>query len=92
MKEKASVDCCILCRTKTIDELNYGPLYSDDKIAAHLYCMLFAPGLPQNGSDGDGFEGFLIEDIKTEAKRVKPLKCKFCGKNGANLGKFSTLY
>ncbi|KAL7035365.1 hypothetical protein ACKWTF_008340 [Chironomus riparius] len=86
MMEKASFDCCILCKTKTLDELNYGELYSDENIAAHLFCMLFGPGLLQNGSDNEGFEGFLQEDIRTEARRVQPLKCRFCKQRGANLG------
>ncbi|XP_070496163.1 G2/M phase-specific E3 ubiquitin-protein ligase-like isoform X2 [Chironomus tepperi] len=48
--------------------------------------MLFAPGLLQNGSDNDGFGGFLHEDIRAEAIRIRPLRCKYCNKKGANLG------
>ena len=40
MTEKDNSNCCILCKTKIIDELNYGPLYSERNIAAHLYCLV----------------------------------------------------
>lgn len=43
--ENRIANCCILCKTKTIDELNYGPMYSDENIAVHLYCMVINQNL-----------------------------------------------
>lgn len=40
----------------------------------------------QKGEDTDGIEGFLLEDIKQEAARVKRLTCYHCLKKHANLG------
>uniref|UniRef100_A0A7M5URW6 Uncharacterized protein n=1 Tax=Clytia hemisphaerica TaxID=252671 RepID=A0A7M5URW6_9CNID len=65
-----------------------GTFFQDQNsnIAAHQFCLLFSAGLPQAGEDNEGFEGFLVADILKEVQRVSKLICKFCGRNGANLG------
>lgn len=50
------------------------------------FFQLFAPTLYQRGSDEEGIFGFLIQDIKKEAKRVMKLKCFYCHSRQANLG------
>jgi hypothetical protein len=55
-------------------------------ILIHLFNQLFSPGLPQNGEDDDGYEGFMLSDIIKEVRRVTRLKCFYCKKRGANLG------
>lgn len=39
----------------------------------------------QNGNDNEGFDGFLIKDIKETAKKIKTQVCEYCKKKNANL-------
>ncbi|RWS28674.1 putative serine/threonine-protein kinase nek3-like protein [Leptotrombidium deliense] len=52
-------------------------------ISCHYYCLLFACGLRQGGEDEEGILGFLVDDIRTEARRGNRLNCRFCKKKGA---------
>ena len=78
---------CYLCGLDEDDPLNYGDLKHCTKngreIYAHNFCLLFSCNLEQNGSDEEGINGFLIEDIEKEKRRGGLLICKFCGKKGA---------
>ncbi|KAG5682615.1 hypothetical protein PVAND_011958 [Polypedilum vanderplanki] len=77
---------CNLCKCSETNQLRYGDFYEYQDLTVHHYCLLFAPGLPQNGQDDEGIEGFLTDDIRREIKRVKLIKCCFCKRTGANLG------
>lgn len=39
----------------------------------------------QNGTDTEGFSGFLFEDILKTAKSFKKVRCNYCKKTGANV-------
>ncbi|KAG5681657.1 hypothetical protein PVAND_011071 [Polypedilum vanderplanki] len=86
IKELGTNKTCQLCRSSENDEIRYGKLYEYEDLIVHHFCLLFAPGCPQNGKDEEGIEGFLPQDVKKEIKRVRNLICCFCKKNGANLG------
>ena len=38
-----------------------------------MFLQFFASGLCQNGEDVEGFDGFLLDDIKAEKDRAKKL-------------------
>ena len=40
--------------------------------------QFFASGLPQRGEDDEGFDGFLIKDIKKEISRSRRLVSQMC--------------
>ena len=48
--------------------------------SAHYFCLLFAPGLEQGGTDEEGIKGFLPNDILKEWRRGSRLKCQYCEK------------
>ena len=48
--------------------------------SAHYFCLLFAPGLEQVGTDEEGIKGFLPNDILKEWRRGSRLKCQYCEK------------
>jgi hypothetical protein len=65
-----------------------GPLPGDVLLAgpgltAHHFCLLFSSGLGQQGAEGEGLRGFLLQDVRREAKRGARLKCVYCRKKGA---------
>ena len=66
--------------------LKLGPLYQFGYCAAHLYCLMFSAGLDQNGSDDQGINGFLAQDIVREWRRGSMLKCCYCKEKYATIG------
>jgi len=77
---------CVLCAKKDDNELLFGQFYTNGKLSAHYFCLLFASGLFQRPTDDVGIMGFPISDIKKEVKRGRQLKCFKCHKRGATLG------
>lgn len=83
----AGRNICRLCRLEPNEEV-FGKFFVDLEtgFSVHQYCMFFSSGLAQHGEDDEGFDGFLIKDIKREISRAKRLRCYFCGKRGATIG------
>lgn len=83
----AGRNICRLCRQERNEEV-FGKFFVDLEtgFSVHQYCMFFSSGLAQHGEDDEGFDGFLIKDIKREISRAKRLRCYFCGKRGATIG------
>lgn len=79
-------DECCFCQFNSKEVYELGELTKCQDVAAHFYCLLFAPGLTQNGQPHEGIEGFLLDDIRKELKRGKLLKCSYCSKRGAVVG------
>lgn len=76
---------CYLCKSKENDEVKFGEFMTRGKISVHYFCLLLSSNLMQNGTDEDGFLGFLRRDIQLEALRVKSLDCCYCKKPWANI-------
>lgn len=81
----SATECCF-CHQMEDSEL--GVFFQNEEacIAAHQFCLLFSSGLAQNGEDNEGFDGFLLKDIKKEVQRASKITCKFCKSNGASSG------
>ncbi|XP_054162580.1 G2/M phase-specific E3 ubiquitin-protein ligase-like [Oppia nitens] len=77
---------CIFCGYVTKNKYFLGKLMTRGDISAHYYCILFSPGLQQNGRIDEGFKGFLEEDIQKEVRRGRQLFCTYCHKRGAVIG------
>ncbi|XP_029195769.2 uncharacterized protein LOC114961283 [Acropora millepora] len=78
---------CRLCKQEANEE-HFGKFFVEKQsgFSVHQYCMFFSSGLAQRGEDDEGFDGFLIKDIKKEITRAKRLRCNFCKKPGASIG------
>ncbi len=76
----------MFCRTNVKNKYHLGKLITKEDISAHYYCVLFAPGLKQNGDLNQGIDGFLVDDIKKEVRRGSRLSCSYCRKSGAVIG------
>lgn len=91
-QDKQIENVCIFCQLNEDNEFKYGKLYrledadNGRMITAHHYCLFFASGLCQKGSDNEGIQGFLANDIQKEVSRASRLKCSFCMKKGASVG------
>ncbi|KAL9962985.1 hypothetical protein ACROYT_G032144 [Oculina patagonica] len=90
LKEEDDIEdskVCKLCKEGPDEEL-FGKYFVDETsgFSVHQYCMFFASGLAQRGEDDEGFDGFLIQDIKKEISRSKRLRCNFCKKPSATIG------
>lgn len=90
IQDKQGTKICILCHQANVNELLHGPFQTYRNISAHFYCLLFASGLCQRGSDHDGIHGFLEPDILMECRRGSKLNCARCRKPGATVGCAST--
>ena len=84
--ESKNVTTCCFCQGLPDTELGKFFENEEENVACHQFCMFFASGLPQRGTDNEGFDGFLFPDIKKEVKRVSKVPCKFCKKLGASAG------
>jgi len=65
---------CRLCKQEANEE-HFGKFFVEKQsgFSVHQYCMFFSSGLAQRGEDDEGFDGFLIKDIKKEITRAKRL-------------------
>ncbi|CAH3199089.1 unnamed protein product, partial [Porites evermanni] len=65
---------CRLCKEGPNEEV-FGKFFTakEDGFSVHQYCLLFASGLAQRGEDDEGFDGFLMTDIKKEISRSRRL-------------------
>lgn len=85
--QSVSEDCCILCKSSVDDGQRLGEKRTLDDVTIHYFCALFASGLHQNGErDAEGIWGFLLDDIRGEARRARRLTCAFCKQCGASVG------
>ncbi|XP_002166667.2 PHD finger protein 7 isoform X1 [Hydra vulgaris] len=80
-----STECCFCGESENSE---YGTFFQskESNIAAHQFCLFFSAGLPQNGDDAKGFDGFLFTDIVKEVQRCFNITCKICHKKGASSG------
>uniref|UniRef100_A0AAX7TXN6 PHD-type domain-containing protein n=1 Tax=Astatotilapia calliptera TaxID=8154 RepID=A0AAX7TXN6_ASTCA len=58
----------------------------EHKLSVHYFCLLTSCGVYQRGEEDEGIFGFLVEDIKQEARRSARLTCFGCKKKGACVG------
>ncbi|KAK3543933.1 hypothetical protein QTP70_031838 [Hemibagrus guttatus] len=78
--------CCILCK-RTYETNITGPLSCKQGTTAHQNCLLYASGIYcKNSPSFDDLFGFDVEDVETEARRGRKLRCCSCGKTGATSG------
>ncbi|XP_068807285.1 PHD finger protein 7-like [Struthio camelus] len=82
---KSREDECVLCRRAHSDPDVYGQTCREDSLCAHEFCLYFAEGLYQRGTDEDGFCRFLPGDIRQAVKRTARKTCCVCGKMGATV-------
>ncbi|XP_037067895.1 PHD finger protein 7-like [Pollicipes pollicipes] len=75
---------CNLCGSSCDAPLLYGELLRKREIVCHHFCLLFSQGLPQNGSDHEGLQGFKLPDIRKEIKKSARKVCHFCQRRGAH--------
>ena len=76
----------MFCKSHLKNKYWLGKMMSREGINAHYYCILFSPGLQQNGEINEGFKGFLVPDINKEVRRGGQLSCSYCRKKGAVIG------
>ncbi|XP_005177404.3 uncharacterized protein LOC101897555 [Musca domestica] len=82
------IDTCFLCKSSNKDDIQYGDFLRSEEMemGVHTFCLYLSSNLTQNGTDEEGFLGFLIDDIKKEEIRISHLKCFYCRKKYANIG------
>ncbi|XP_006785937.1 G2/M phase-specific E3 ubiquitin-protein ligase [Neolamprologus brichardi] len=81
-------ECCALCRCSDDDPAMFGEKVTleEHKLSVHYFCLLTSCGVYQRGEEDEGIFGFLVEDIKQEARRSARLTCFGCKKKGACVG------
>uniref|UniRef100_A0AAX7UPB2 PHD-type domain-containing protein n=1 Tax=Astatotilapia calliptera TaxID=8154 RepID=A0AAX7UPB2_ASTCA len=79
---------CALCRCSDDDPAMFGEKVTlkEHKLSVHYFCLLTSCGVYQRGEEDEGIFGFLVEDIKQEARRSARLTCFGCKKKGACVG------
>ncbi|XP_017485165.1 PREDICTED: dentin sialophosphoprotein-like isoform X2 [Rhagoletis zephyria] len=77
---------CELCALDRRDTIRYGEFLTKNRKGVHTNCLYLSSGLQQNGSEDEGFLGFLPKDIAAERARISKIQCCYCGKMYANIG------
>ncbi|XP_052635103.1 PHD finger protein 7-like [Harpia harpyja] len=74
---------CLLCRRAEADPALCGAKLEKQGLCAHVFCLLFANELFQQGGREVGLMGFLPEDIRRAVARAARKHCFVCGESGA---------
>ncbi|CAG2167013.1 unnamed protein product [Oppiella nova] len=77
---------CVFCGQNLKNKYFMGKMMVRNGMSAHYYCILFSPGLQQNGGLDEDFKGFLAADMKKEVRRASKLSCTYCHRRGAVIG------
>ncbi|KAM9656751.1 LOW QUALITY PROTEIN: PHD finger protein 7-like [Morphnus guianensis] len=74
---------CLLCRRAEADPALCGAKLEKQGLCAHVFCLLFANELFQQGGREVGLMGFLPKDIRCTIARAARKHCFVCGERRA---------